>query len=366
MTAAARVLVRASRAPFERRGSLLVAAASVLAGEPVESPPGLAFVTAAALGRKEDLEQIGADLPASGRSQILAAAECLLARIDPVWAWDLERKLLGESEQLRWPGLGLDIASRLEASEARRLLGPKEKANPIFASQFRIESAARSRTTPDDFSLRDLSVAQANAFLAGVALADPARALKLVPEALSLYAPGDLRESFTLLATATIKAGLANRIAELARRRDFVSVQAVWTEVGAAAGALSRSETADLVEELAPRATDELDPGRELIAGMPLLMALAHAGLGEQAAGWALQWQVPPPVLIDHLFYAEAPAVIPLNGLLRFSEREWSHFYESRFCWWDEPGQSWTDALTVVAQCPWRPLPGSLADLVRA
>jgi hypothetical protein len=130
------------------------------------------------------------------------------------------------------------------------------------------------------------------------------------------------------------------------------------------------AELAELAEALAPRIEDELDPGDELVAGLPLLEALAHgsqAGLLVELAG---RWRVPPPLLADQLFHGEAAAGAAallgaggLDGLLATPETEWDQGWQYQFCWWTG-AQSVRDALAVTAASPWRPLPGSLADLI--
>jgi hypothetical protein len=130
------------------------------------------------------------------------------------------------------------------------------------------------------------------------------------------------------------------------------------------------AELATLAEALAPRIQDELDPGDELVAGLPLLEALAHGGQGGLLVELAGRWGAPPPLLADQLFHAGAAAgaatllgAAGLDGLLTGPESGWDQGWVYRFCWWTGP-DSVRDALAVTAASPWRPVPGSLADLV--
>ena len=105
------------------------------------------------------------------------------------------------------------------------------------------------------------------------------------------------------------------------------------------------------------------------MAGLPLLEALAHGAEADLLVELAERWRVPPPLLADQLFHAQAAkgaaALLGhpgLDALLERPEAGWARLYRHEFGWWTGTGAV-RDALAVIVASPWRPLPGSLADL---
>jgi hypothetical protein len=379
--AARRLLVRAAGGAFGPGDALLLAAASALAGEDAAgamADPARALATACGNpGTSPDrLEPLTAAVPMSARATVLADMEPLLARIDPAWASDLLLRLLGAESVLRHGTLGLDVAARL-GDDAHTLLASKVACNGPFARQLAADASARRREDVfarlDDGTLgpvRMLPPNECRSYLVAAALVDPKRALGLAQAMLETVSPDALAPALLLLAQAAAREGLGEAVCERARREDFITVQAAWTEAAAAAGALGGSALVERVLTLAPRVADELDPGRELLAGLPLVMALAHGGMAAELRAQALEWRLPPPLLADQAFQAglRLPVSV-LDLLLAIPEPEWPGVWPCDFAWWrDAAGkdadrrQACEDVLELAANVPWWPLPGSLAD----
>jgi hypothetical protein len=389
--AARRLLAAAAAgAPFEAEGALLLAAAGALAGPAPMEDPGLALVVAAGAGApREELAALALAVPPAERAGALSVAERLLARIDPRWTWELITELVGAEAAVQ-AALGLDLAARLDLDHGQRW-DPGVPVPGVYARQLAADAAARDlvRAGPvpgarDDERLaalhgrkpgRGLYPSEARVLLVAAAAVDPAWALEVATGMLDTFGPEDLRASFRLVADAAVRAGLGDGVVAKAHEDGFVSEQATWAAAAASAGALGGAALVELAQELAFRAEDELDPGRELVAGLPLLEALAHGGQADPLTELAGRWLVPPPLLVDQLFHAEAAKGAALlvghpglDRILDEPEAEWAQLYHYGFCWWTGAGAdraaAVVDALAVTAACPWRPLPGSLADLV--
>jgi hypothetical protein len=289
--ASRRLLEGASGAAFEAEGALLLAAAGALAasssagtgaaGSGLEDP-GLALVAAAGAaadggpGRPEELAALARAVPPEELTSVLSATESLLARVDARWAWSLIQELAGADAAVQ-AGLGLDVAARIAIDEGTEW--------------------APGVPLPD---------AEARVLLVAAAAIDPGWALELATEMLETHTPARLREALRLVAGSAARAGLGDRVAAKAAGEGFVSEQATWAAAAASAGALRGTALRGLTAELAPRVEDELDPGRELVAGLPLLEALAHGGEAGALVELAERWRVPPPLLAGQLFHAEA------------------------------------------------------------
>lgn len=157
--------------------------------------------------------------------------------------------------------------------------------------------------------------------------------------------------SLEFAARAAARVGGIARVLEKARRSRFVADQATWVQAASATESSSRQEIADLVNGLAPRVVDELDFGREHVAGLPLLVALARKGHGEALLHWAVEWRVPPPLLAEHLllFAREGVHAVgessQVRRLLALPRAEWSIPAAGDASFWDEgmpPGPSRT------------------------
>jgi hypothetical protein len=414
--AARRLLEGAARAEFEPEGALLLGAAGALAasgapggrasgtsgeagaaggsdapgepraGEPLEDP-GLALVAAAGAAAdggavtQDELAARARQVPAAQLTPVLSVAESLLARVDPDWAWGLIEELVGAEEAVR-SGLGLDVAARIAIDQGTawtpgvplpdpetRQLAADATAREAVAGRLRGRDDPRLAALHESPAGRSLFASEARSLLVAAAAVDPGRALELATEMLETHTPARLLQALRLVAGAAARAGLGDEVATKATEDGFVSEQATWAAAAAAAGALRGEELRRLVDALAPRVEDELDPGRELVAGLPLLEALAHGGEAGPLVELADRWRVPPPLLVDQLFHAETALGVAalvghpgLDGLLARPEERWDRLYRYELCWWTG-SDSVRDALAVVAAPPWRPLPGSLADL---
>jgi hypothetical protein len=213
--------------------------------------------------------------------------------------------------------------------------------------------------------------------LAGVGLVDTGLALHVADGLMRTQQPADLQEALCLLAGQAVRAGLGDELLARARRDGFVTEQATWAVAAAAGGALDPIAAQRLADELAPRVLDELDPGRELVAGLPLLVALAHSGSGELCAELALAWRVPPPLLAQQLLVSAAAGAQGLRGrdqldaLLAMGEQAWAPTYHWAYGWWraagDDPAQrraALDDVLALAAEPPWDVAPGSLRSIL--
>ena len=401
--AAQRLLTRARRQRLDAEGVLPVASAGAIVEAAMPGAgwtaamalqdPGLALTVAAAaahsrVDRCEELAALAASVPLAGRPDALAAAERHLARIDPLWAWRLVEDLVGPDAAME-AALGFDIAAQ---AAARHLAWRPPSALPeAYARQLRADEVARAavagRIQRDDPALallnddppgRLLHPSEAGVYLAAAAAVDVAWALDIALGLLHTHPPSHLLPAMRLAAESATAAGLGDRVVALAYASGFASEQATWAAAAAAGGGLSGRALTQLAADLAPRVTDELDPGRELVAGLPLLEALAHGGEADQLGALALDWRTPPPLLVQHLAMAEtgrgASALRNhprLKRLLEVPEDDWGGRAGPLPGWWlaagPEPDDRLTacqDVLAVVAHPPWRPLPGSLADLV--
>ncbi len=274
---ARRVLARASAAPFDAWSSQLVAAAAAIAGEPAIGPPGLAFVTLAALGNSEALEQVSHLIPSDECAAVLQTAEPFLGIIDPVWAWRLEIELLGEPESMRWPGLGLSLAGRMSEAAARQLFEQKLATNMLFAGEFEAHANARART------IRDAPPQDSQVDVAAAALQDPEHALRLATSMLEVTMPWEVTEALTLVAAAALRAGVGERIRARVQDSSFASEQAAWLQAAVLSGAMLPDEAVELASALAPAISEGLEANREPFEEIPLLVALdrrrrLHAG----------------------------------------------------------------------------------------
>ena len=194
------------------------------------------------------------------------------------------------------------------------------------------------------------------------------------------HLPVDLSDAFGLVARAAVRAGLSVQVAAMAQRDGFVAEQATWLAAAAAAGAVGLAGVSELARVLADRVDDELEPGRELIGGLPLLEALCAVGATDLLCGLAVRWCVPPPLLVTRIFVTDAlpreRGVVEdlqplLDELMARPEEQWSHLYHFRFGWWAAAGdtapartETLRDVLRVSTAQTLRPLPGTLADLV--
>jgi hypothetical protein len=404
-----RVLERSRKQQLAPTGTLVMAAAGVA----VEADGGDAFraadelsdrglallITAAAealrpAGRRGCLLSVAQSIPAANRAMALACSECFLARINPAWAADLYYDLLGAEEISTHGSIGLAIAARaeLEGVSVRSWVLDPPPSRSLYARQLAADSLARAvafgliqhkghtafaplhETPPGRFLLPS----EAGAYLAAAAMLDPAWGLDVAEGLLRTHAAADIDEALYVSARIAVRAGMAEAVALLPSQSGFIAEQACWTEVAARSGALPQEAIVAIVRELAPRVGDELDPGRELIAGLPLLMALAHAGDVQALMDLAAEWRVPPPVVADRLLYVmaqNAAATLCFDDrfgqLCMMSDAEWNASCSYYPGWWLDAGfkartrlSACRDVLTLAAAVPWKTVPGSLLEIV--
>jgi len=375
--AATRLMERPPGA-LERRGAMVLAAAGAIAG-PLVRPglsPAASFMIHAGAATvhpvpKSVLRDLGAEIPSNERLDCLAAAEPLLALLDARWAWEFMQDLVGAEQTIRAAALGLDIASHLDEDTVLELFSDKCRLNSMFAEQLAVEGAARARQKPC-LEARNVKPFAAGPYLAAAAFTGASEGLRAAHELLEWLSPDVLQEGLCLVAEAAVHQGCAPAIARLAAGESDITVQAAWVEAAARSHAVEPGTLISLIRELGPRVTGELDPGRHLLAGLPLLAALAAAGSDEDLARLGVEWRVPPPLLADQLFYrglAAGPAVF--ERLLDVPEPAWDDLFEYDFCWWKpvsrDPAarvQACANVVAIGANLPWRPMPGSLKDLV--
>ena len=405
-SAARHLLTLAVRAPFEAEGAMLLAAASAVVGatnfeqswDAVSdaNESGIALVIAAGAelqsrtGRAKELVTLGQAVPVSNRPHVLFVAERLLAHVDPVWTWNWIEELLGNEHAVE-AALGLNVAAHMALDKGREwspglfLRGPY--ARQLVADQtarLAVAGDISDRNDPRFVALRDREIMQtlfaseARSLLVGAAAVDPDWALDRATSLLDFFGPEDLLQAFRLVASAAVRAGIGNQVVEKTREDGFVSERATWAAAAASAGAIEGKPLLELADELIPRIEDELDSGRELLAGLPLLEALAQGGEADLFFELAQLWAAPPPLLVNILFFAgTTKRAFALQGhagwdyLMERPETEWANLYHYAFGWWiaagTDPKQrsaAVRSAIDVVLASPWRPLPGSLADLV--
>jgi hypothetical protein len=408
---AAQLQVLFERASFERSGAMLAAAAGALirSTEPLAlrravasaQDPGVALVVAAGAAVErgpsgfdtacaDDLAALARAVPGPDRLLVLSVAEALLTRLDPIWAWEMIVELVGARPAVE-AAIGLDVAARISLDRVSTwspgIALPAAVARQLSADETARAAVAGRVTSRDDPRLRplveqpigaELMPSEARVLLAAAAAVDPLWALDLSVGLLTRFAPGELLEAFRLVARALVRAGLSSELDKRVRTEGYVSEQATWLAAAASAGPPDVADLVKTVRQLAERVEDELDPGRELVAGLPLLEALAHAHETRTMIELAERWHVPPPLLVDRLFHAGAAAAAAqlladpeLDLLLNRPESAWATTYAYRFGWWtgassdqDDRARVLHGALAVVAAQPWRPQPGSLADVI--
>ncbi|MEJ3403673.1 hypothetical protein WDJ51_02890 [Rathayibacter sp. YIM 133350] len=398
---------RAAGTIFEPQGAMLLAAAAAAAPEAATtqfSDPANAFLVAcgaANAGSRQDddvrdrLERAAFAVPDADRLWVLSVAERLIARVDATWAWSLIDRLVGAGPALAH-AIGLDVAAQAERTGAVPW-EPGAEAPPVVSRQLAADRAARAAVAGHrsnhgpmhalrlDPTGANLLPSEARVLLAGAAGLDPAFAVETGTALLANFVPADLQEAFRLVADAAVRAGIGDAVLDRARTDGFVAEQATWAAAAAAAGAVTGQPLLELLDGLAQRVDDELDPGRELVAGLPILEAFAHAGAVGSLIDRAVHWQAPASLVIDRLFFAEAAgAAAALAQHPAFDEfvarRADAALYSAQYDWWpaeaSEDEAAATDpedvaredvareALAVVAAAPLRPLPGSLADIV--
>ena len=353
--------------------------------------PSLALPAAAAAeaagprSRTQRLTQLTRTIPVPERPLALLAAEPFLARIDAEWSMNLIVAAVG-AKVASENALGLSIAAH---QQSRSLPIPEWIAlaprSSLLARQFAADAlliavVRRKMADEGDPTWRTLVEnpdalldTEAAAVLAASGLMEPASGLVFARRLLQYHTPQALQESIEIAAAAAVDEGLGEQVCELARAREFVSEQAAWLLAAARSGAMAAEELALLAGELAPRVSDELDPDRAWLAGVPLLAALCHVGRTEGVIELATTWKIAIHSLADEFFAAgdgQAARELAETNLPD------SLFEHDDFPTEDQPGW-WLDAnndpalrrratldVLVLSQFrPWGTTPGSVSDI---
>lgn len=340
---------------------------------------------------REEMLTLGLLIPETARRSLVENSECFLARIDPDWAWLCIETLVDSKESARHGSLGLTIAATLNENGDPHWQWPPHwtRTSRAFFKQLHADIVARaavhgslsSKDAPElaPFLTKTASLEllpdETASYLVAAAAIDPQWALEMADQALKLYPPEDLSDALLLLGQAAAHRGFASLLLERIEQAPFIAEQAHWTLVAAAARVLHGPALIQHVKLLAPRVSDELDSERELIAGLPLLLALTYEDSPSLLTELAHTWRLPPPLLVQRLFHEQMTRRLPdLSQLLHFllcrPEDEWNTTYSYDFNWWlaAEP-----DSATRLAACqhvlalqqalPWQIRPGSLADI---
>lgn len=358
--------------------SLLVLTAGALwaRGAPFADTPGATRALADLARRTLDVHG----------TRVLSVTESLLAPVDPEGTWALIEHVVGGPAAVD-SALGLDVAAHLELDRGELWRPPLPCPAP-FTAQLVTDRIARAviagRPLPDgsrspeellEGELRATSPARAQVLLVAAAAALPARALSLVDHVLQRLAPADLGDALRLVAILLAHAGLADEVSAAVRRRTFVAEQCVWVAAGAAARVIRPDEVVTLASDLSARVDDELDHGREWVAGLPLVEALLTLGAVDVALPLVDRWQLPARAIVSRCLHtgsaAAAGALARHPGLGILLGKRHATGTGKYPPWWatgaeDQAGQlaALRDVLTVVEQAPWAAPPGSLADLL--
>lgn len=356
----------------------MVAAAAAVVGEEdfrLRDPCLQLKSAAAAAAQQPRLVALVDAIPLGSRLTALSSAECLLARMDPHWAWELILSRLGRDAAFSSAVLGLDVAAQVNAAEARCLFAEKSAANQLFGRQLRADIAGRELdglTGASDLPpARDLFPSEAAAWLAGTARRDPLRALAFADEVLEVHSPAKLQDAIQLLAHAVVAQGYADRIAGLARRQGYIAEQAAWTCAAALSGALAGGELAEHVADLRPRVVDELDRGDVRLAALPLSVALAAGDLAAMIPGTASAWDVSATDLAQAVFHTNFFPDTALHALQRIvALPELSPCKVTLACCSGEASgpslaEACADVICLAMFLPWQPLPGTLGAILR-
>ncbi|MEO6530343.1 MAG: hypothetical protein ABI563_06120 [Specibacter sp.] len=402
------VAMLARRAPFTPDDAVLLAAvgataerargtASLDAADLGATAPGTTLMLAAGaatvrprvsleLGR---LEMLARAVPVDSRLTVLSFAEGLLAQSHPRQAWELICSVVGAKTAVAH-ALGLDVAAHLGAAEPWQ---PGVELPPVIERQLLADATARAAVAGTLHGLDDprlsglladpvetaMTPAQARVLVVAGAAAEPGRAVEVAVHLLRHFPVHHLDESLRLVARIATRAGFAGQVAAQAHTEGFVAEQCTWAAAAATAGALNPDGVVQLAATLAPRIEDELDPGRELVAGLPLIEALLQIGAVDEAVGWAAHWQLPVPVLLRRCLHAglgTGAALLAthpaLGAVVESAPGPGDHEASGGARpWWEPQGAdpagrlgAARHMLAVVGQTPWPVVPASLADLL--
>jgi hypothetical protein len=324
-----------------------------------------------------DAERLASNVPVTDRASALWTCEALLARVSPECTWDLHGRVLGAETRLASPVLGLDLAARLEQQRVRDLFAKKQAHTPLFAAQLRADGLARAgvrdELLDDPSRVRHLRGGECASILVGASKASPADAVRDACTALRYHDPYALSAALWLVAESAVRAGHALAVAAEANAASegSVLVHAIWTEAAARARAIDGPAVRRNVARLLARAAEELDPGRELLAQLPGLCALAWSGDAALLIDELRERCIAPPLFLNAIVHGEMSAAAAallaeptLKAWLGLPRAEWCESPLSLPVWAEDHDVALGCAvLTVVAHAPSVPHPGSLADV---
>lgn len=400
-----RVVLLASRAQFTEDDAVLLAAVGASAAA-TDRPtaqlhatdPGVALMLAAGAASVQkalpldfdEMEHLARSVPEGDILTVLSFAESLLSQSHPQQAWTLICNVVGAETAVE-NALGLDVAAHLWPTTRWQ---PGVVLPPALERQLTADTTAREAVAGAVNGLGSpllaglladpvdagMTPAQARVLAVAGAAAEPGRAVEVALHLLGYFPVQSLAESLRMVAQIATKKGSAAEVAAQANIEGFVAEQCTWAAAAAAAGALSQPELKDLAARLAPRIEDELDPGRELVAGLPLIEALLRLDAVDEAVELAARWRLQIPALLWRCLYTgvgSGTALLsthPALGTVVESVGPADQHEASGASrpWWLPPGadaagrlDATRDILAVVARTPWRVVPGSLADLLR-
>lgn len=362
--------------------------------------PGWAFWLALAAesvapqNRRDTLARLAEAVPYELTVKYSLDFEGLLVRVDPQWGWKLLVKLVTEETVLGDVALGLtslayqeekgEVEFRLQKKLAQQ--SPSEMFQKIAHADRIGRLAFQGKISKQDpgfdplmkaISKGGITSAEISALLGGAIALDPGWGLELAHQMGKHYSPDELWGCLCLIAESLANKARVERLVEITMSEEFIMEQAYWLWAAVIAGALHGERLHQIVAEFRPRVIDELDPGDELMAGLPILMALATAGENDLVLELALEWKCPPPVLVNHLFNEEINNISLVTHpkwpeLLKLPQDCWAaHHNYASFYWWDPQAGSEAktslcrDVLTLAIHYPWYPRPGSVADIIR-
>jgi hypothetical protein len=188
------------------------------------------------------------------------------------------------------------------------------------------------------------------------------------------HSPNDLSPALDLVAEAAGLQGKASEIVPFITTDEFLASRAVWLEAAAKAGLLEGHEIIDLARHLSGQVDHELEPERRALAGVPILTALACSEWDgdELIETLAERWRIPSQTIAERLMDSGCGRRIRLPlGVLGLPAALWDPLFSHDFAWWRvvpnsprEHSEACHQVITVLAASPWKPLPGTLADVV--
>jgi hypothetical protein len=181
-----------------------------------------------------------------------------------------------------------------------------------------------------------------------------------------------LQAGLDLLAEAMVAHGGKDELVRRSRRSGFITEQAAWTRAAALSGALQGEALMEHLQWLQPRVVDELDADDICLAALPLLIAMSASALAPQMPYHLKNWQVPLPDLVAAAFLshraidARLPAIFQGEGGLLLP---WQPAPQVAWLAGETTGYSCLaaciDVLSLAGSSPWRPVPGTVAAVLR-